>query len=69
MMPLLFGDRADAVRKGKRLRKILEAEFLLEVMFADHAPLGAEVDLKPGEFRALQRRIAPAAGQAFLCCE
>src|SRR5437870_170759 len=49
MMTLLFGEFADLVGKGERLKKIFEREFLLQMMPVDDLPAIAKLLQQVGQ--------------------
>ena len=68
-MPLFFGDCADLVREGQRLREVAKAKFFFEVMFFDDLPAAAEVAMEREELLAFQRRHPAATRNALFAGE
>src|SRR6185369_6820510 len=56
MMPLGLGQLSDPVGEGKSRAKILEAEFLFQMVLGHHPPPPAQFIQKPGQLRSLERR-------------
>ena len=65
MMPLLFGQSAQAIHEIERLLEIGKGERASDVVLVDHAPVGDDF-VQRLEVLAFERRHAAAAGDTFL---
>ena len=64
MVPLLFGDSADAVHKIERLLEVGKTVFAVEMMFVDNAPAGNTI-VQSLKFSAGERWHSATTGYAL----